>query len=216
MVHIKRVDEMLDKSVSRVRVNGSANGRNEYEVKIAQEFTGAEYLFTVYADDEAQAIDLVLDLVSKRYKELVANVPSNFSNDWGHDDEGGYTAYGDDSPYVFNSEGTVAVNAEGFEITERKGRMTEGRISRRGGGKSRLNESAGGARKTDAIGFRDEAKAAFARGDMDAAAEAWGRIYDLYGDNSSESFMELNDIMGGFTDDEVYGITDYMKKKMGY
>lgn len=132
MVHIKKLNDFINESQTRVKVNGSTNGRNEYEVKIAQEFTGAEYLFTVYANDEAQAIDLVLDLVSKRYKELVANVPSDFSNDWGYDDEGGYTTYGDDSPYVFNSEGTIAVNADGFEITERRGRMSESRASRRG------------------------------------------------------------------------------------
>lgn len=139
MVHIKKLNDFINESQTRVKVNGSTNGRNEYEVKIAQEFTGAEYLFTVYANDEAQAIDLVLDLVSKRYKELVANVPSDFSNDWGYDDEGGYTAYGDDSPYVFNSEGTIAVNADGFEITERRGGMSESRASRKGF--KQLNES---------------------------------------------------------------------------
>jgi hypothetical protein len=64
------------------------------------------------------AIDAVLDYVSKNYKQLIANVPANFDNDYGYDDEGGYVTYADESPYIFNTDGSIAVNSDGFEIEE--------------------------------------------------------------------------------------------------
>lgn len=68
-------------------------------------------------------------------------------------------------------------------------------------------------RKADAEKLAKEAKRDFAKGDMESAARNWCAIYDLYeGDTSTDGFAELNGIMSMFTDDEVYGITDWMKE----
>lgn len=59
-----------------------------------------------------------------------------------------------------------------------------------------------------------KAKKAFADNNLKEAWEAWKEIYSrLEGVNY---MFELHKAMELFSDDEVYGITDYGKKKLGY
>lgn len=59
-----------------------------------------------------------------------------------------------------------------------------------------------------------KAKKAFANNDLNEAYKAWSEIYDkLEGVNY---MFELHRAMGLFSNEEVYGITDYGKKLNGY
>lgn len=72
----------------------------------------------------------------------------------------------------------------------------------------------------------DKAKSSFKNNNMENASKAWCEIYDLYDDmynedtHNEEERMELftnfQEIMRNFTDDEVFGITDYLKKQYYY
>lgn len=67
------------------------------------------------------------------------------------------------------------------------------------------------------------AKKHFEDGDMENAGKTWCEIYDLYDDMYNEDthneeermklFTDFQNIMRTFTDDEVFGITDYLKTK---
>ena len=67
------------------------------------------------------------------------------------------------------------------------------------------------------------AKKCFADNDLENAGKAWCEIFDLYDDMYNENthneeermkiFTDFQNVMRLFTDDEVYGITNYLKKK---
>jgi len=67
------------------------------------------------------------------------------------------------------------------------------------------------------------AKKCIENNDLEGAGKAWCDIYDLYDDMYNEDthnekermelFTEFQNVMRLFTDDEVYGITDYLKNK---
>ena len=69
----------------------------------------------------------------------------------------------------------------------------------------------------------DKAKSSFKNNNMENASKAWCEIYDLYDDmynedaHNEEERMELftnfQEIMRNFTDDEVFGITEHLKKQ---
>lgn len=76
-------------------------------------------------------------------------------------------------------------------------------------------------RKELAEHYRDNAKAAFGVGHLKTAWEFWIKIYNLYESDGSKSmseedFLEQHEVMEGFTDNEVYGITDFGKLITGY
>ena len=68
-----------------------------------------------------------------------------------------------------------------------------------------------------------QVKVAYAKGDMNAAADYYKEIYDEF-DKCKEEFGEDNlsmwsayhEAMSFISDDEVYDITDYIKETAGY
>ena len=66
------------------------------------------------------------------------------------------------------------------------------------------------------------AKYYFKNNDIENASKTWCKIYDLYDDMYNEDthteqermqlFTDFQNVMTLFTDDEVFGITDYLKK----
>lgn len=59
-----------------------------------------------------------------------------------------------------------------------------------------------------------KAKKAFANNDLNEAYKAWSEIYDK---SEGVNYMfELHKVMELFSNEEVYGITDYGKKLNGY
>ena len=90
--------------------------------------------------------------------------------------------------------------------------------------KDELNESKNSVeRNSEAKNLVELAKKYFKDGDMENAGKTWCMIYDLYEDMHNEDahtekerfelFTDFQEIMGSFTDDEVFGITDYLKSK---
>lgn len=59
-----------------------------------------------------------------------------------------------------------------------------------------------------------KAKKAFADNNLDEAYEAWCEIYDKL--EEVNYMVEFHKAMELFSNDEVYGITDYGKKLNGY
>lgn len=67
------------------------------------------------------------------------------------------------------------------------------------------------------------AKESYNNGDLKTAAENYDKMYDTYtkfmaqcGDDVNKRikvFIFFNDQLAKFTDQEIYGITDYMKKQ---
>lgn len=86
--------------------------------------------------------------------------------------------------------------------------------------------------ETDAQDLVDRCKEAYANNDLKTANELWTKLYDLFIPENEEEFRALSDeerthrfatqqkFMDQFTDEEVYAITDYGKRKeyrkMGY
>lgn len=75
-------------------------------------------------------------------------------------------------------------------------------------------------RKETANNLVEKAKECFHNGDVKNAAKAWCKIYNLYeNSHSMEDVSELHSVMARFTDNEVFGITDYLRrshyKRMG-
>lgn len=69
-------------------------------------------------------------------------------------------------------------------------------------------------RKEAALKLVEKAKECFHKGDVKNAAKAWCKIYDLYeNSHSMEDVSELHSVMARFTDNEVFGITDYLKEE---
>lgn len=78
-------------------------------------------------------------------------------------------------------------------------------------------------RDSEAKNLAEIAKSCFKNNDMENASKAWCEIYDLYDDMYNEDthneeermklFTDFQNIMRTFTDDEVFGITDYLKNK---
>jgi hypothetical protein len=78
-------------------------------------------------------------------------------------------------------------------------------------------------RDSEAKNLVEIAKSYFKENDMENASKAWCEIYDLYDDMYNEDthneeermklFTEFQSVMRLFTDDEVFGITDYLKEK---
>lgn len=78
-------------------------------------------------------------------------------------------------------------------------------------------------RQTEAKNLAEIAKKYFKDKDLENAGKAWCEIYDLYDDMYDEDthneeeriklFSDFQKIMRLFTDDEVFGITDYLKEK---
>lgn len=58
------------------------------------------------------------------------------------------------------------------------------------------------------------AKTAFRLNDLNSAVDIWNKIYDEL--EPDECRAELFEAMAQFTNDEVYGITDYLKEISGY
>ena len=69
-----------------------------------------------------------------------------------------------------------------------------------------------------ALKIQRECHAAYAKRDMNRAVELWTQLYELYEDIETRAadLMEQHTVMQLFTDEEVFGITDYYKKKHGY
>lgn len=77
-------------------------------------------------------------------------------------------------------------------------------------------------RESEAKNLVEQTKKYFEDGDMENAAKGWCKIYDLYDDMYNEDthteqekmqlFTDFQNVMTLFTDDEVFGITDYLKK----
>ena len=110
MEHIKRNDE-------QITVNNKTDGAMKFKVTIKWGFFNELYDFIVYANDEDEAIDITLDYVDKHYNSLTVIVPEDFDNDYGYDNDE-YITYGDECPYVFNSDGDIAVLSDGFNVEE--------------------------------------------------------------------------------------------------
>ena len=71
--------------------------------------------------------------------------------------------------------------------------------------------------KRRGVELAKRAKTYYAGGDMKNAAKMWNEIYNLYGNTTSmDAMKDMYEIMSMFTDDEVYGITDYLKASLGY
>lgn len=78
-------------------------------------------------------------------------------------------------------------------------------------------------RDSEAKNLVEIAKSYFKENDMENASKAWCEIYDLYDDMYNEDthneeermklFTDFQNIMRLFTDDEVFGITGYLKSK---
>lgn len=78
-------------------------------------------------------------------------------------------------------------------------------------------------RNSEAKNLVEIAKSYFKNNDLENAGKAWCEIYDLYDDMYNEDthneeermklFTEFQNVMRLFTDDEVFGITDYLKNK---
>ena len=78
-------------------------------------------------------------------------------------------------------------------------------------------------RNSEAKNLVEIAKKCFGDNDLENAGKAWCEIYDLYDDMYNEDthneeeriklFTEFQNIMRLFSDDEVFGITDYLKNK---
>jgi hypothetical protein len=78
-------------------------------------------------------------------------------------------------------------------------------------------------RYSEAKNLVEIAKSYFKNNDIENASKIWCDIYDLYDDmynkdthNEEERvklFTDFQNVMTLFTDDEVFGITDYLKKK---
>lgn len=60
----------------------------------------------------------------------------------------------------------------------------------------------------------ENAKQAFKDKNLDVAVENWNKIYDTLEDLDCQ--QELFEAMSKFTDEEVFGITDYYKLSIGY
>lgn len=65
------------------------------------------------------------------------------------------------------------------------------------------------------------AKRCFKNNCMKQAGKAWEDIYDIIeelenSEDKEKVMHEYQQTMNLFTNDEVYGITDYLKKKAGY
>ena len=65
-------------------------------------------------------------------------------------------------------------------------------------------------------GFVIEAKDAYAKGDLKTASEYWTKIYNACESNNMDDFKALALAMRPFTDQEVYDITDFLKREFGY
>ena len=78
-------------------------------------------------------------------------------------------------------------------------------------------------RESEAKNLVEQAKKYFKDGDMENAGKIWCEIYDLYEDMYDEDkhteqdrmklFSDFQEIMRSFTDDEVFGITEHLKKQ---
>lgn len=62
--------------------------------------------------------------------------------------------------------------------------------------------------------YIENAKQAFKDKNLDVAVENWNKIYDTLEDLDCQ--QELFETMSKFTDEEVFGITDYYKLSIGY
>lgn len=62
--------------------------------------------------------------------------------------------------------------------------------------------------------YIENAKQAFKDKNLDVAVENWNKIYDTLEDLDCQ--QELFEAMSKFTDEEVFGITDYYKLSIGY
>lgn len=69
-----------------------------------------------------------------------------------------------------------------------------------------------------ALKIQRECHAAYVKRDMNRAVELWIQLYELYegDDTRAADFIEQQTVMRLFTNEEVYEITDYFKKKHGY
>lgn len=123
MTHIKKINEFIAGRVNEeiedidvFIVNNQTSGRHKYVATFIRKSFNKEqeYQFIVYANNEDDATDILFDYIKRNHKELIATVPNDFTNDWGYDDDGGYTPYGEDCPYIFNTDCTIAVNADEF------------------------------------------------------------------------------------------------------
>ena len=62
----------------------------------------------------------------------------------------------------------------------------------------------------------DKCKQAYANKNLEEAGKYWGKIYDVVPSPSEHIDFKLHqNYMKQFTNEEVYGITDYLKKKAG-
>lgn len=71
--------------------------------------------------------------------------------------------------------------------------------------------------KRRGVELAKRAKTYYAGGDMKNAGRVWEEIYDLYkGVSGIDAMRDMHEIMIMFTDDEVYGITNYLMSKQSY
>ena len=69
-------------------------------------------------------------------------------------------------------------------------------------------------RKSKGMELAKRAKNFFAKGDLENAGKAWTELYNLYtGVSGMDAMLDMHSIMCTFTDDEVYGITNYLMCK---
>lgn len=69
-----------------------------------------------------------------------------------------------------------------------------------------------------------ETRIAYAKGDMKSAAKYYTTVYnefdecknEFWGEDNADLWKAYNDAMVFLSDDEVYEITDYIKKTTGY
>ena len=61
-----------------------------------------------------------------------------------------------------------------------------------------------------------QTKEAYKKGDLPNAVRYWNYIYDELGDITLDNFSEWRESMSQFSDEEVFKITDYYKKAIGY
>ena len=61
-----------------------------------------------------------------------------------------------------------------------------------------------------------QTKEAYKKGDLPNAVRYWNYIYDELGDITLDNFSEWRESMSQFSDEEVFKITDYYKKTIGY
>ena len=73
-------------------------------------------------------------------------------------------------------------------------------------------------RYAKALKIQRDCSAAYAQGNMNLAVSLWRKLYKLYEDTSTRGadLLEQHLVMELFTDEEVYNITDFYKKKHGY